>query len=241
MSGREPGSFPDRFNAPSLPGRARRVTSPAAGHMFGHRRPKPAVSPGGFAVTEPSSPYHPPNGPRSCGKGGQRSDRPPLPSPPAHAAQCLQLRRRPWPTRYPRHPGMARSPQHPAHHTLTNTPVQELLAAGGLGFAIKADLASSSRISSRRGRTPRSRPAAAPNPRLARLPERFEAEAQPDAWASGCLIPGTARPGRAQAPRTALYTSLSNCPNSCSTSTSAKGSSWVRITPATRRLGSIQK
>ena len=57
------------------------------------------------------------------------------------------------------------------------------------------------------------------------------------------LYLGTARSGhaRAQAPRTALYTSLSNCPNSCSTSASANGRIWVRITPATRRVGSIQK
>ena len=66
--------------------------------------------------------------------GGQA----PLPHPPAHAAPCLRLHARQRPARHPRHPGMARPPQHPAHHPLHRAhhpPVQGFLATGGLSLS----------------------------------------------------------------------------------------------------------
>ena len=61
-----------------------------------------------------------------------------LPRPSAYAASCLRLRARPWAARYPRHPGVARASQHPAHHPLHRAhhpSVQGFLAAGGLARA----------------------------------------------------------------------------------------------------------
>ena len=66
---------------------------------------------------------------------------------------------------------------HNIQHTTRSPPTGSRTSDSGRIRLRNQSRASSSRISSRRGRTPRSRPAAAPNPRLARLPERFEAEA----------------------------------------------------------------
>ena len=68
-------------------------------------------------------------------RGDRGGGRAPLPGPSPHAAPCLRLRPRQRQARHPRHPGVARAPQHPAHHPLHRAhhpPVQGLLATGRL-------------------------------------------------------------------------------------------------------------
>ena len=95
-----------RFNAPSLPGRGRRVTSPAAGHMSGDRRPKPAVSPGGSL----SPNRHPPITHRTAHDPVEKAARGatglPFPVHPHMLRHACGIRARQRSTRYPRHPGM---------------------------------------------------------------------------------------------------------------------------------------